>query len=163
MGNTAENIGVLCFLLFFGILTIVFGIMIIINAISNSDNEILLAGIFLLFGSLYFLIPFIIYIRELKEFIEDRKNLEVEIKKVLSSDFEKINKLFNLIVDKKAAFTTEEASKVLGLSDEETKKVLNKDHICQIFSKAGEFYYLRVPLEILKNLIENFERNGYLD
>ncbi|NVM03552.1 MAG: hypothetical protein HWN67_14580, partial [Candidatus Helarchaeota archaeon] len=66
--------------------------------------------------------------------------LKHSLRLALSENFDFVHRLFNLYKGNNAPFTIDEASKILGISIVETKKVLNKDSFRIIFPKIMNSY-----------------------
>ena len=60
----------------------------------------------------------------------------------LSENFDFVDRLFNLYKGNNTPFTLEEASKVLGLSIADTKKILQKDSFRLIFPEIDNSYHV---------------------
>ncbi len=66
--------------------------------------------------------------------------LKHSLRLALSENFDFVHRLFNLFKGNNAPFTIKEASKILGISITEAKKVLNKDSFQIIFPKIMNTY-----------------------
>jgi len=70
----------------------------------------------------------------------------------LSENFDFVHRLFNLFKAKNEPFGIDEASKNLGLSVEEAKKILNKDPFKIIFPKIKNSYHLSFDQKIFDEI-----------